>query len=73
MTVDEWLKAFAAELGVAPPTAEEVDVLLRVASTAAHAAERQAAPISCWLVGRVGVSPAAALEAATRVAGDATA
>jgi hypothetical protein len=68
MTRDEWLAALAAELDVAAPSADMVDALLDVASTAAHASERQAAPLSCWLVGVAGVDPARALEIARRLA-----
>jgi hypothetical protein len=63
----EWIEAFAASLGVEAPDEATVDVLLEVAGVAAHASERTAAPVACWLVGQAGVSPAAALEAARRV------
>jgi hypothetical protein len=69
MTRDEWLTAFAAELAIAAPTAAELDAILDIASVAAHTSERQAAPLSCWLVGRSGMEPAAAVVAARRVAG----
>ena len=64
MTMDEWLTRFAAELGTEPPTADEVAQLLELAGIAAHASERPAAPVSCWLVARSGVTPAEALERA---------
>lgn len=65
MTRDEWIAAFAARLGVEPPDAEVVDALLEMAGTAAHASERTAAPLACYLVGRAGlpVEQAAALAA----------
>jgi hypothetical protein len=53
----EWVTAFAAKLGVAPPTPSEIDELLALAGTAAHASERLAAPLACWLVGRAGLAP----------------
>jgi hypothetical protein len=65
----DWLRAFAGELGVAPPSDEEREQLLALAGVAAHASERTAAPISCWLAGCAGVTARAALEAARRVAG----
>ena len=68
MTRDEWLSRLAAELGVAAPSADELDALLSLAGTAAHAAERQAAPISCWLVGVAGVPPTEALQLVARLA-----
>jgi hypothetical protein len=60
MTRDEWIAAFAAELGVEPPDAATVEVLLDLAGTAAHGSERTAAPIACYLVGLAGATPAAA-------------
>jgi Domain of unknown function (DUF6457) len=57
VTRDEWIAAFAAELGVEPPDAETVDTLLALAGTAAHASERTAAPIACYLVGLAGTAP----------------
>jgi hypothetical protein len=49
---DQWLAEFAERLGLEPPTGEEVKELLSLAATAAHASERTAAPIACWLAGR---------------------
>ena len=72
MTRDQWIAAFAAELGVEPPDAATVDVLLDLAGTAAHASERTAAPIACYLVGLAGASPPDAsrlADAVTRSAG----
>jgi hypothetical protein len=60
----EWIVAFAALLGVDPPDDEVVATLLELAGVAAHASERTAAPIACWLVGRAGVDPAHALATA---------
>ncbi|HTY95776.1 MAG TPA: DUF6457 domain-containing protein [Solirubrobacteraceae bacterium] len=69
MDAPEWIAAFAAEAGVAPPTEEEVGQLLALAGIAAHASERTAAPISCWIAARAGLSPAAAQDLASRLAG----
>jgi len=63
----DWTAAFAARIGIAPPTPDEVDTLLDLAGVAAHASERTAAPIACWLVGQAGLSPADALELARSV------
>ena len=52
MTRDEWLAEFARRLGVPPPSDEEVEQLLSLAAVAAHASERTAAPIACWIAGR---------------------
>jgi hypothetical protein len=55
MTAEEWIAAYAAALGRPAPTAEEMDAVLALASTAAHASERRAAPIACWLAAAAGV------------------
>ena len=60
----EWVSAFAAELGIEPPDRDTVDQLLELAGVAAHASERLAAPLACWLVGRAGLDAATALERA---------
>jgi hypothetical protein len=65
---EEWIAAFAAELGVASPTSEEVQDLLALAGTAAHASERTAAPISCWIAARSALTPGEAREIAARLA-----
>ncbi|MDQ6696664.1 MAG: DUF6457 domain-containing protein [Actinomycetota bacterium] len=67
MTSQEWLAAFAAQLGVEPPDEATVATLLDLAGVAAHASERTAAPIACWLVGRSGVDPATAMQRASQV------
>lgn len=68
MTRDEWIAAFAAELGVEPPDAATIETLLDLAGTAAHASERTAAPIACYLVGLSGVGAADAKATADAVA-----
>lgn len=67
-TANEWLTHMATELGTEPPSAEEVDQLLELASVAAHASERLAAPLSCWLAARAGCSPGEALVTAHAIA-----
>lgn len=67
MNATEWLAAYAQKLGVGPPTTEEFRVLLDLAGEAAHASERVAAPVSCWLAARAGVSVEEALELAREV------
>lgn len=67
MTREEWLASFAAHLAVEPPDDATVEGLLELAGVAAHASERTAAPIACWLVGRTGLDPATALERARAV------
>jgi hypothetical protein len=67
MTAENWISQFAERLGVEAPTEEEVSSLLELASTAAHASERKAAPIACWLAARAGISPGAARAIAEEI------
>lgn len=68
MTGHEWIAAFAAELGLEPLSEAEIETLLDLASVAAHSSERFAAPLTCLLVGRAGLSPADALARAEALA-----
>ena len=70
MDATQWLEGYAQRLGVAPPTDQEVEQLLELAGVAAHASERIAAPVACWLTARAQIEPAAALAIAQEV-GDA--
>jgi hypothetical protein len=70
MNAREWIAAFAERLGTEPPTNDEWSTLLDLAGEAAHASERVAAPVSCWVAARAGVDPAQALEAARQLGGD---
>jgi hypothetical protein len=45
-----------------------VDTLLALAGTAAHASERTAAPIACYMVGRAGMAADEAGRVAEEVA-----
>ena len=67
MTGPEWIDAFAAQLGVDAPSPEAFEALLALAGTAAHASERIAAPIACYLVGLAGATLSDAAAAAARV------
>ena len=67
-TGPEWLASFAAALGTDAPDAATVEQLLDLAGEAAHASERIAAPIACYLAGRVGMAPADALALARSLA-----
>jgi hypothetical protein len=64
MNAREWIDAFAEKLGTDRLSAEEFSVLLDLAGVAAHSSERVAAPVSCWLAARAGVSPQEALAVA---------
>ena len=67
MTGDEWIASFAEGLGVKAPDPSTVEAVLELAAVAAHASERTAAPIACYLAGHVGVDPASAVELARAV------
>ena len=68
MTRDEWLAAFAATAGAPVPSADDIDALLELAGIAAHASERTAAPIPCWIAATAGLTPADALALAESLA-----
>lgn len=70
MNAREWIGAFAAEIGVEPPTADEIKAILDLAAVAAHSSERIAAPVACWVGGAAGASLAELQAAAERVGGD---
>jgi len=67
-TVDEWIVAFASATNSFPLTEEERDAILELAGVAAHASERTAAPLTCWLAAVAGLSPVAALDIARALA-----
>jgi hypothetical protein len=71
VTRDEWLDSFAAAAGVAKPSDADIEALLELAGIAAHASERTAAPITCWIAAEAGLSPADAIRAAHAVGDDA--
>jgi hypothetical protein len=66
-TAAQWIAAFAERLGTEPPDPETVELLLELAGVAAHASERTAAPIACWLAGQTGVTPPHALATARSI------
>jgi hypothetical protein len=66
-TRTEWIAAFAADLGVDAPDEAVVDALLELAGVAAHASERTAAPVACWLAAVAGLTPNDALARARTV------
>ena len=69
-TTAEWVAAYAAAAGISPPSQDDMDVLLQLAGVAAHASERTAAPITCWLAAMAGLTPAEALALAESVRAD---
>ena len=54
----EWIEA---------PDEATITQLLDLAGVAAHASERLAAPIACWLIGRAGLDAETALELARQI------
>jgi Domain of unknown function (DUF6457) len=73
MNAREWIDAFAAEIGADPPSNDEVKEILDLAAVAAHSSERIAAPVACWIGGKVGASLAELQSAAERIGGDSSA
>lgn len=70
MEAKDWIARFAAEIDVAAPDDATVDTLLTLAGVAAHASERIAAPITCYLVGLAQSDPDRALELVQALAAD---
>jgi molybdopterin-guanine dinucleotide biosynthesis protein A len=68
-SAEQWIEAFAAAMGRPAPSAEERKAVLELASVAAHASERRAAPIACWLAAASGLSLDEALVLARELAG----
>ena len=68
MDAQEWLTTFADRLGLDALPQEDIDALLDLASVAAHTSERLAAPLTCYLVGRAGISPSEAKAIADEIA-----
>jgi len=69
MTRDEWIDAFASVAAVERPSPAEIRELLELAGTAAHASERTAAPISCWIAARSRLGTRELLRRASELAG----
>jgi hypothetical protein len=70
MTAREWIAAYAAALGMPPPDDDDVERILALAAAAAHASERTAAPVACWLAATSGRPLDEALALAESVARD---
>ena len=67
-TAEQWLAAFAAALDLPPPSPDEIKAVLALAGVAAHASDRQAAPMACWLAAKAGVDPDVARRRAHEIA-----
>ena len=69
MTRDEWIAEFASKIGESAPSPEEVDAILDLAAVAAHASERTAAPVACWMAGKTGRPLSELIEVSKQVEG----
>jgi hypothetical protein len=70
MNATDWLAAYADKLGTAAPTKDELKAVLDLAGEAAHASERIAAPVACWMAARAGVELDEAMRLAKEVKSD---
>jgi hypothetical protein len=70
MNAREWIEAYAERLGTTSPSPEDFSLILNLAGEAAHASERIAAPVACWVAARAGVGLDQALEIARQISGD---
>jgi hypothetical protein len=68
MDAKQWIAEFAAAVGAEPPSEDEVESILDLAAVAAHASERIAAPIACWIAAGAGLEPERAREIAEGIA-----
>ncbi len=69
MNAREWITAYAERAGIAAPSTEEFKLILDLAGEAAHASERVAAPVACWVAARAGLDAGDALRIATEMNG----
>jgi hypothetical protein len=68
MDAKQWIAEFAAAVGAEPPSEDEVESILDLAAVAAHASERIAAPIACWIAAGAALEPERAREIAEGIA-----
>ncbi|HTT59495.1 MAG TPA: DUF6457 domain-containing protein [Acidimicrobiales bacterium] len=66
--VRTWLQEFAGASGGHPLDEVECETILALAGVAAHSSERTAAPLTCWVAARAGLSPSEALAVARSLA-----
>jgi hypothetical protein len=69
MTAEDWIQDFCEQIGVPAPGEADREAILRLAAIAAHASERIAAPIACWVGGASGRSLSELVELAEGVQG----
>ena len=68
-SAEQWIESYAAALGLPPPSEVDREAMLTLASVAAHASERRAAPIACWLAAQSGISLDEAIVLAQELSG----
>jgi len=68
--INSWLTKLAKELGLQPLSEDEIASVLSIASVAAHGCERQAAPLTCWLLAKTGLSPLEGLDIVEQLASE---
>jgi hypothetical protein len=56
MTAEDWIQEFCEQIGMPIPSEADREAILGLAAVAAHASERIAAPIACWIAGASGKS-----------------
>jgi hypothetical protein len=66
-SANEWLIAYSEQLGIDAPNEDECDQILALAAIAAHASERTAAPVACWLAAKAGLGAVEARALALRI------
>jgi Domain of unknown function (DUF6457) len=71
MNAKQWITTYAERLDTTVPSPEDFSLILNLAGEAAHASERAAAPVACWVAARAGVDLEQALEVARRIGTDA--
>jgi hypothetical protein len=56
MHAKQWIATYADQLGIEPPSADELKAILDLDAEAAHTCERLAAPVACCLSAKAGRS-----------------
>lgn len=67
MNAREWIDAYAERLGIPAPSDDELRAILDLAGEAAHASQRIAAPVACWMSAKAGRSLEDALALAREI------
>jgi hypothetical protein len=68
-SAEQWIEAFAAAVAQPPASESEMATVLKLASVAAHASERRAGPIACWLAANSDIPLDEALVLAQELSG----